>query len=66
MKNKQQQKSIEQEQPKEVQKNWQSFKVLKQFPTMTPDNVVKVYLVGEKFNHYDKRVINFLKSQKII
>jgi len=54
-------KPIEQEQPKEVQKHWQSFKVLKQFPTSE-----KTYQVGEKFNHYDKRVINFLKSQKII
>jgi hypothetical protein len=42
-------------------KHWQSFKVLKKFPT---DG--KTYEVGETFRHYDERVINFLKSQKII
>lgn len=49
------------EMAKETPKNWQSFKVLKEFPT---DG--KVYKVGETFKHYDKRVINFLKSKNII
>lgn len=39
----------------------QSFKVKKKFPTED-----KVYEVGDTFKHYDKRVINFLKSQNII
>lgn len=41
--------------------HWQSFKVLKRFPT---DD--RVYEVGEIFRHNDKRVINFLKSKNII
>lgn len=45
----------------ETHKHWQSFKVLKRFPTDE-----KVYEVGEIFRHYDKRVINFLKSKNII
>lgn len=40
---------------------WQSFKVLKRFPTDE-----KIYEVGEVFRHNDKRVINFLKSKNII
>ena len=47
--------------PKEVSKNWQSFKVLKEFPTQC-----KFYHAGDIFKHYDKRVINFLKTNKII
>lgn len=39
----------------------QSFKVLKDFPTSDKD-----YKVGDTFQHNDKRVINFLKTNKII
>ena len=39
----------------------QSFKVLKQFQTS-----VKTYEVGDTFLHNDKRVINFLRTNKII
>ncbi len=39
----------------------QSFKVLKQFQTS-----VKTYEVGDAFLHNDKRVINFLRTNKII
>lgn len=45
----------------EPAKHWQNFKVLKKFPTED-----KIYEVGDTFKHYDKRVINFLKSQNII
>jgi hypothetical protein len=45
----------------EEKKHWQSFKVLKQFPTSE-----KIYEVGETFKHHDKKVINFLKINKII
>ena len=44
-----------------IVKHWQSFKVKKEFPTDE-----QVYKVGETFRHYDKRVINFLKSKNII
>ena len=47
------------EQGKEVKK--QSFKVLKQFQTSA-----KIYEVGDTFLHNDKRVINFLRTNKII
>lgn len=47
-------------QPKpEVKK--QSFKILKEFQTAE-----KVYQVGDTFLHNDKRVINFLRTNKII
>lgn len=49
------------EETKEPVKHWQSFKVLKEFPTSE-----KTYQEGETFKHYDKRVINFLKINKII
>ena len=39
----------------------QSFKILKQFQTSE-----KIYEVGDTFLHNDKRVINFLKTNKII
>lgn len=39
----------------------QSFKVLKAFETSD-----KNYKVGDTFQHNDKRVINFLKTNKII
>ena len=39
----------------------QSFKILKEFSTSD-----KLYKVGETFYHNDKRVINFLKTNKII
>ncbi len=39
----------------------QSFKILKEFQTAE-----KVYKVGDTFYHNDKRVINFLKTNKII
>ena len=39
----------------------QSFKVLKQFQTSA-----KIYEVGDTFLHNDKRVINFLRTNKII
>jgi len=58
--------NIEVQEPKEVSKNWQSFKVKKQFPTMDADGKIVTYQVNEIFKHYDKRVINFLKQQKII
>ena len=44
---------------KEVKK--QSFKVLKRFETSE-----KIYEVGDTFLHNDKRVINFLRTNKII
>ena len=44
---------------KEVKK--QSFKILKEFQTAE-----KVYKVGDTFLHNDKRVINFLRTNKII
>ena len=39
----------------------QSFKILKQFQTSA-----KIYEVGDTFLHNDKRVINFLRTNKII
>ena len=39
----------------------QSFKILKQFQTSA-----KIYEVGDTFLHNDKRVINFLTTNKII
>jgi hypothetical protein len=39
----------------------QSFKILKEFQTAD-----KVYKVGDTFLHNDKRVINFLITNKII
>lgn len=56
-------KPISEETPKETQptKHWQSFKVKIKFPTED-----KTYDVGETFRHYDKKVINFLKSKNII
>ena len=39
----------------------QSFKILKEFQTAE-----KVYKVGDTFLHNDKRVINFLRTNKII
>ena len=39
----------------------QSFKILKEFQTAE-----KVYRVGDTFLHNDKRVINFLRTNKII
>lgn len=54
---------VEAEEPKKV---WQSFKVKKEFPTTDENGITKVYQVGENFKHYDKRVINFLKTQNII
>ena len=39
----------------------QSFKVLKRFETSE-----KIYEVGDTFYHNDKRVINFLRTNKII
>lgn len=39
----------------------QSFKILKEFQTAE-----KVYKVGDTFLHNDKRVINFLITNKII
>jgi len=39
----------------------QSFKILKEFSTSE-----KTYKVGDPFLHNDKRVINFLKTNKII
>ena len=39
----------------------QSFKVLKRFETSD-----KIYEVGDTFLHNDKRVINFLRTNKII
>ena len=39
----------------------QSFKILKEFATAG-----KVYKVGDIFLHDDKRVINFLRTNKII
>ena len=47
-------------QPKPEEKK-QSFKILKQFQTSG-----KIYEVGETFLHNDKRVINFLRTNKII
>ena len=39
----------------------QSFKILKEFQTSE-----KIYEVGDTFLHNDKRVINFLRTNKII
>ena len=39
----------------------QSFKILKEFQTAE-----KLYKVGDTFLHNDKRVINFLRTNKII
>ena len=39
----------------------QSFKVLKRFETSE-----KIYEVGDTFSHNDKRVLNFLRTNKII
>lgn len=39
----------------------QSFKILKEFKTSD-----RVYQVGDTFLHNDKRVINFLRTNKII
>lgn len=39
----------------------QSFKILKEFPTSEG-----TYKIGDTFLHNDKRVINFLKTNKII
>lgn len=39
----------------------QSFKILKEFSTSD-----RVYQVGDTFRHNDKRVINFLRTNKII
>ncbi len=39
----------------------QSFKILKEFQTSA-----KIYEVGDTFLHDDKRVINFLRTNKII
>lgn len=39
----------------------QSFKILKEFQTTE-----KVYKIGDTFLHNDKRVINFLRTNKII
>lgn len=50
--------------PKEAsteEKKWQEFKILKKFPTSA-----KIYMPGDKFKHHDQRVINFLKTHKII
>jgi hypothetical protein len=47
-------------QPKPEEKK-QSFKILKEFSTSE-----RVYQVGETFLHNDKRVINFLRTNKII
>lgn len=43
------------------EKKWQEFKILKTFPTSK-----KVYKPGDMFKHYDQKVIDFLKKQKII
>ena len=51
--------NIIQEPTPEVKK--QSFKILKQFQTSA-----KIYEVGDTFLHNDKRVINFLRTNKII
>ena len=39
----------------------QSFKILKEFQTSEA-----IYKVGDTFKHNDKRVINFLRTNKII
>ena len=39
----------------------QSFKIFKEFTTSE-----KLYKVGDTFYHNDKRVINFLRTNKII
>ena len=39
----------------------QSFKILKEFQTSE-----KTYRIGDTFLHNDKRVINFLRTNKII
>lgn len=54
--------ATEENKPKETQpKKLQSFKL--KLPFKTAD---KQYNVGDTFEHNDKRVINFLKSKKII
>ena len=47
-------------QPKPEEKK-QSFKILKEFTTSEG-----TYKVGDTFLHNDKRVINFLRTNKII
>ena len=47
-------------QPKPEEKK-QSFKILKEFQTSQG-----TYKVGDTFLHNDKRVINFLRTNKII
>jgi hypothetical protein len=47
-------------QPKPEEKK-QSFKILKQFQTSEG-----TYKIGDTFLHNDKRVINFLRTNKII
>lgn len=59
MVNKKKESNIIPEPTPEVKK--QSFKILKQFQTS-----VKTYEVGDTFLHNDKRVINFLRTNKII
>ena len=49
------------EQTSTEEKNWQEFKILKTFPTSK-----KTYKPGDMFKHYDQKVIDFLKKQKII
>ena len=51
--------NIIQEPTKKIKK--QSFKILKEFQTSA-----KIYEVGDTFLHNDKRVINFLRTNKII
>lgn len=58
-KNKAKESNIIPEPTPEIKK--QSFKILKEFQT-----VEKVYKVGDTFLHNDKRVINFLRTNKII
>ena len=47
-------------QPKPEEKK-QSFKILKEFTTSE-----LTYKIGDTFRHNDKRVINFLRTNKII
>ena len=58
-KKKQSFKILKEFQTAEIKK--QSFKVLKRFETSE-----KIYEVGDTFLHNDKRVINFLRTNKII
>ena len=58
-KNKAKESNVIPEPTPEVKK--QSFKILKEFQTAE-----KVYKVGDTFLHNDKRVINFLRTNKII